>query len=224
MSASQGQGRQKTALVVGGAPHACSPELLARLAREADVVAAVDRGLDACRAADLLPDVLIGDADSATPESLAWAREARVEEIAFPVEKDDTDLGLALAWAKAHVERVIVSCVSGGRPDHALAVYGCLARHVALMPRIIEDDFECRILSAEHAPAWELGESARGMTFSFTALSAEAVVSEHGMHWELDHRRVGCLFDLGISNVVTTGSARIDVHEGIVAAFLLGRI
>lgn len=209
------------ALVVAGSPQPSSPELVAALAREAGLVIAVDAGIDACHAAGAMPDVAIGDMDSSSPEALRWAKDAGAEVLSFPPEKDDTDFSLALAWAREHAERIVVTCASGGRVDHQLAVFGCLARFADLSPRVVEDAFECRILSPSGTPAWELGEGEVGRTLSLTALAPGTVASERGMRWELDRREIPCLFDLGISNVVESAGAVVEAHGGVAAAFLL---
>lgn len=63
-------------LLVAGSPEPSSPELVARLAGEVDLVCAVDRGAEACRAADVVPDAFCGDADTVSAETLAWVRDA----------------------------------------------------------------------------------------------------------------------------------------------------
>lgn len=120
--------------------------------------------------------------------------------------------------------RVTVTCASGGRPDHALAVYGVLADNADLSPRLVEDGFECRVLSPAGTRSWELGEGAVGREFSFVALQDGTRVSERGLRWELDDYRVDALRDRGISNVIDATKATVCCHEGILAAFLLGSV
>ena len=105
--------------------------------------------------------------------------------------------------------------------DHALAVFGVLAANGDLAPVLVEDAFECRVLSPRGRMSWRLGPDAEGRGFSFVALADGTVVSERGMRWELDHFRVDALRDRGISNVVVAPDAGVTCHEGILAAFLL---
>ena len=93
-------GAPLAALVVAGSPEPSSPELVARLADEADYVVVADGGADVCRAAGVAPDVLCGDGDSASPEASAWARAAARSCVGFPTEKYATDLALALDCAR----------------------------------------------------------------------------------------------------------------------------
>lgn len=208
-------------LLVGGSPEPSSSALVSELAARAALVVAVDRGADWCREAGVLPHVFCGDADTAASGSLAWLREAGRPVELFSAEKDDTDLGLAIALARREAPgaAVTATCVSGGRPDHALGVFGVLARAADLSPRIVEDGFECRLLSPRGTGVWELGPDACGREFSLVALTP-SVVSERGMRWELERASLESLSDLGVSNRVASSTAVVECHEGVVAAFL----
>lgn len=216
------------ALVVAGSPAPSSPGLVARLASEADYVVAADRGIDTLRAAGVAPQVFCGDSDSASPEGASWGHEASLVNLDFPSEKYATDLALALESARHEAARqekrleLCLSCASGGRPDHALGVIGQLLRLSEASPRMVEDDFECRVLSPGGAEAWDLGPRARGCTLSVVALLPQSVCSETGVRWELSHRELPLLGDEGISNVVTSDDARVSCHEGALAVFLMG--
>ncbi|MCI1665483.1 MAG: thiamine diphosphokinase [Atopobiaceae bacterium] len=218
---------QVRVLVVAGSPEPCSPDLLAGLARVSDIVVACDHGADACRAAAVVPDVFCGDADSISEGGLEWVRTHVDDERFHPSAKDDTDLTLALdlahelALARGSYVETVVTCASGGRPDHALGVVCSLAHHTVDSPRLIEDGFEARILSPMGNHVWSLPADAKGKTFSMVPLAQDSVVSEVGMAWELDHRTMGCLDPLGVSNVVTSTSARLVVHEGMAIGYLL---
>jgi thiamine pyrophosphokinase len=59
------------------------------------------------------------------------------------------------------------------------------------------------------------------MTFSAIPLAEGTVVSERGMHWNLDRRPLALLADEGVSNVVEATDACVTCHEGVLAAFLL---
>ena len=87
-----------------------------------DRVIAVDRGLNAAWALGIVPDVIVGDFDSADPAALADFR--RREHIVWEVhqpEKDDTDTELAIKRAAAMGAGYIVLLgATGGRLDHLL--------------------------------------------------------------------------------------------------------
>ena len=215
------------ALIVDGSPEASSPELVRALAAEADYVVAVDRGAEALLSAGVEPDVFAGDADSVSPEAAGWAREHASADIRFPAEKYATDLALGLDCAAHEAARrsrplsVTLTCASGGRPDHALAVIGLLADAPAVGARMVEDGFELRVLRPEGEGAWELGADALGHTFSAVAVAPGTRVDLEGMQWPLADKPMGLLADLGISNVVTSTDARVVCRAGALAAFLI---
>ena len=181
------------ALIVDGSPEASSPELVRALAAEADYVVAVDRGAESLLSAGVEPDVFAGDADSVAHEA---ARRSR------PLS-------------------VTLTCASGGRPDHALAVIGLLADAPAVGARMVEDGFELRVLRPEGEGAWELGADALGHTFSAVAVAPGTRVDLEGMQWPLSDKPMGLLADLGISNVATSADARAVCRAGALAAFLI---
>jgi thiamine pyrophosphokinase len=151
--------------------------------------------------------------------------------VRYPSEKYATDLELAIDCARHEAARqgkglaLTVTCASGGRPDHALAVMGRLARAADASPRLVEDGFECRVLAPQGTSSWAVGagEGSLGATFSAIPLAEGTVVSEAGMRWELDRRALPLLSDEGVSNVVECEDARVTCHEGVLAAFVLAR-
>jgi len=88
---------------------------------ELDLIVCVDRGLQHCLQLDLLPDMLIGDMDSAPQSLLQDVRIADVKRFVFPSDKAASDLELALAiLSEEPVVEVVLLGVSGGRTDHML--------------------------------------------------------------------------------------------------------
>lgn len=214
-------------LMVAGSPEPSSTELVAQLAQSVDAVMAIDRGAEVCRAANILPAYFCGDADTISQDTLSWIKGQNSDVNLFEPAKDDTDLSLGFSTCR-HIAKqaheyleVAVTCASDGRMDHALAVFGVLAANADLAPVLIEDTFECQILSPKGCPIWEFAESEQGRHFSFVALSDKTELSLDGMRWELDHFKVDALRDRGISNVIDAEDASITVHRGVVAAFLL---
>lgn len=214
------------ALVVAGSPEPSSPELVGRLAADADYAIACDAGADVCRAAGVVPDAFVGDGDSADSATLAWIRACAARRITFPPEKYATDLALAIDAARHEASRrkgrlaLTLTCAAGGRADHALGVIGQLLAAADASPRLVEDGFELRVLSTVGTSLWKLPPDAEGATLSVIALSEGCVVSERGMRWNLDRRRLQTLGDEGISNIVASPCAEVECHGGACAVYL----
>jgi thiamine pyrophosphokinase len=109
-------------LVGGEAP---DPEALVAVApdlADAGLVVAADSGLHHAAALGLHVHAVVGDLDSADPAAVAAARDAGAEVDVHPVDKDATDLELALRAARDRGgRRVTVVGGGGGRHDHLLA-------------------------------------------------------------------------------------------------------
>ncbi len=102
-----------------------------------DQVIAADSGLRFCVEAEMTPDVILGDFDSAIPDDLLYFERCNPERIRrFPREKDETDTELAVSCALASgAGRITVLGGTGCRIDHMLG-------NVQLLLRILEADAE----------------------------------------------------------------------------------
>lgn len=210
-------------LVVGGSPEAVSHTTLSTCAQSADYLIAVDHGADACRVAGVIPQLALGDFDSAAPKTLAWLKEQQVPCMKFNADKYDTDLALALKSAEYEAIRrdsklsLTVVSTSGGHLDHQLVVLGLLATWAKMGKaniRVIENDFEMRFLVAGQVDSWQLSTIDVGKKISLVALSEECEVSETGMKWNLDHQKFTLLGDDGISNIVEAENACVTCEKG----------
>jgi thiamine pyrophosphokinase len=206
------------ALIVAAAPVTGSPRLVARLAPTFDPVIAVDGGGSICIDAGVVPDVLLGDFDSIDPAALEWLQGAGARVLTFPADKDQTDLELALDYARSvGVTSVTVTAASSGRLDHTLGALGALAAASALSPELIEPELTAWILALDGRA--ELLAVGLGATISLVAFGGDAVVSVAGVRWPLDRHVLSPAAALGISNVVTSESgAKVTLHSGVVLA------
>lgn len=113
------------AAVVFAGGDAPSDELLAaqwRCTPPDALVVAADSGLHTALRLGLRVDVVVGDLDSVAPSALDAARAAGARIDVHPVDKDATDLELALAAARdLGARRITVVSGDGGRHDHLLA-------------------------------------------------------------------------------------------------------
>ena len=210
-------------LVVGGSPEAVSHTTLSICAQSADYLIAVDHGADVCHAAGVIPQLVLGDFDSASAETLSWLKEQQVPCMKFNADKYDTDLALALKSAEYEAIRrdsklsLTVVSTSGGHLDHQLVVLGLLATWAKTgkaSVRVIENDFEMRFLVAGQVDSWQLNTIDVGKKISLVALSEECEVSEAGMRWNLDHQKFTLLGDDGISNIVESDNAWVRCEKG----------
>jgi thiamine pyrophosphokinase len=160
-----------------------------------------------------LPDAVIGDMDSLPEQSRQWLVAATVPFIVAPVQKDETDLELALLHAAEHYrENILIIAAFGGRLDQTLANILLLA-HPALK--------ECRIeLLAPFQRAWLVTAETEirgdiGDTLSLIPLGGEVLVRQTaGLLWSLRDEILAFGPARGVSNSLTAAVATVSVESG----------
>lgn len=204
-------------VVAGGEPVA--PALVSALPGSARVVAA-DAGVDLAAGLGWTVDVAVGDFDSITAGGQRGLAAAGVDVRRHPVDKDATDLELALEVADQLALdgaldpcRVLVLGLEGGRPDHALANL-----LVASAPRFGRLDVE---LVLAQGRAWVVrdelaGTVAAGDLLSLVPVHGPATVSVAGVRWPLDRSLLPAGTTRGVSNLAAGGPVRVTVHDGTV--------
>ena len=152
---------------------------------------AVDRGLEVCRRSELLPDLAVGDGDSCSRETLAWAERAGVPFEKFSSDKDLTDFQLAL---KIFVEKhknngknIMLTGAFGGRFDHlwslAATFVNCSCGGVS---SFMADDREGMVILRSRESA-SLRFAKPPKAVSLVPFSPECTgVSISGVKWPLD--------------------------------------
>jgi thiamine pyrophosphokinase len=207
------------ALLVCAAMMEGSAELLAVLARDADLVIAVDGGGSLCLQAAVEPDLLLGDFDSLPAADLQRLDDLGVEILRFPAEKDSSDLELAVAEARRRgATSVVLTAASAGRLDHTLAVLALLAETADLRSHLADPDLDIWTLTPEGRDS--IGFSGEGATVSLLVFGIPARVTAEGMVWELNDATLDVGSSLGLSNRIgPTGEARISAASGVVLAF-----
>ena len=101
-----------------------------------ELIITADKGLERIAGLQMLPDIMLGDYDSISPEVLAdYEKQKGILNLKFPPEKDYTDLHLAIETAIEHgATELCVMGATGTRLDHVLANMGllklCLEQHV----------------------------------------------------------------------------------------------
>ncbi len=87
---------------------------------EDDFIIAADGGTSHALALGLVPDIIIGDLDSA-PSDLQPLKEKGTQVIQYPADKNETDLELAIQYALTlNPGQVIILAALGGRLDQTL--------------------------------------------------------------------------------------------------------
>jgi thiamine pyrophosphokinase len=176
-------------------------------------VIAADSGAEHAAALGVAVDLLVGDLDSISAETLA-----RIPDVErHPVDKDATDLELALAAAlRLEPERVLVVGGIEGRLDHLLGELLLLASPAYAGVELDAQLGAARVHVIRDARtiAGEPGE-----VVSLFALHGPAagVVTE-GLHYPLRGETLEPGSTRGVSNVFAAHEARISLERGVLLA------
>jgi thiamine pyrophosphokinase len=184
---------------------------------EQDLVIAVDQGLEQVERLGLIPDLIIGDMDSADEELLA--RHGNCEIMRYPARKDETDTELALDWCERKGIKQIVICNDmGGRFDHAFAL-------IQNLLRLNDSGISCRIESRDQRlwllqPETDL-DGLEGCLLSLLSLCFDSrFEGSEGLEYPLDGLVLHHDLTRGISNRITKDRASIRLLSGSVLAVL----
>jgi thiamine pyrophosphokinase len=190
----------------------------------ADLAVAADGGLALSDAVGRPVDLVVGDLDSVDPEQLAAAVAAGSRVQRHPVDKDLTDLELALAAAEAAAgddpARVVVAGSDGGRLDHLLAVVGVLAA-----PRWSGVEAEALLGPARVVPVRGTRRipGRPGELVSLLAVHGVARgVRTSGLQWALAGEDLQPGSGRGVSNRLVDDEAVVEVRDGCVLVVLPG--
>jgi len=201
----------RTAIVVAGGA-VSARDRSARL--HAELVIAADSGFDHADMLGLKVDVLVGDLDSISPRGLREAEQSGVEIQRHPIDKDQTDLELALDVAlRRQCAKLLVLGSGGGRRDHELANVLLLAS--TRFAGVEIDAWQAEVtLAIVHRPRsfrWAPGDN---VTLLPIGGPVTGIVTE-GLRYPLQGETLEAGTSRGVSNVVDATLASISVDTGV---------
>lgn len=171
-------------------------------------VIAADKGIVQLRKKGVEPDLVVGDFDS-----LGYVPEAR-ELVRHPVEKDDTDMMLAVreGLRRGYRDFILYGGV-GGRLDHTLANVQTLGFLQARGARGLLYGEGTAVTLLENG-AMCFPAAAQGTLSVFCFGDKAEGVSESGLHYPLENASLTNAFPLGVSNDFTGQESSVSVQKG----------
>ena len=200
-------------LVCGGTLSAAFLQEIRKQYKEASIYA-VDGGLTIAATAGIVPDVLVGDFDTAEPVLVEqYAKQCKV--FRHPPEKDATDTELAIELAIEHgAEELVLLGATGSRMDHTLANIHMLYKILLLGKRACIRNENNRI-SLHKQSFYKKKEEMFGNFVSFLPFGGEVTgVTLRGFKYPLEHALLTAGNSLGISNEVLSENIEISFETG----------
>ena len=182
-------------------------------------VIACDGGIDHCRKDNIVPDIMVGDFDSATNENYIYCKNMGVEEIKFPTHKDMTDMEIGMDLALQYgADEIYIFGGIGSRLDHSLG-------NVHLMCKSLKEGVKAFLINEDNTvtlvdKSIEINTH-RGQTVSLIPLTTTVEgVTTVNLEYALNNATMTIGSTLGISNVATEDTISISVKNGILIVFL----
>ncbi len=204
----------RVVIVANGVP--TSDTALAAWVHPGDLLIAADGGARLLRENDLVPDYVIGDFDSLTALELAQLEANDVQLQRHPVDKDETDLELALHFALEHKpDEILILAALGGRWDQSLANILLLANPMwrSVLITLVDGSQRINLIAPNHDHQI-VGKS--GDTVSLIPIGNKATgVTTHGLQWGLDDEMLEFGTTRGVSNVIIATKASVAIREGL---------
>lgn len=182
---------------------------------------AADKGAKYFLGNNIIPDIVLGDADSAGKEIFHQAASLGCEVLTYPKEKDDTDLQLLLK--KLPIGDLVISGIWGGRFDH-------LYSNVFSLTKIFEDKLGIIIMADDKEIMFfikdnetlelDFANNQAVEAISLLPLTKKTKVSIEGVHWPLKKESLNMYQPYAISNVIENDNIVIcSCHEGMVGLY-----
>ena len=207
-------------LITGGRkPNVAWFNALKNLRRDCKIFS-VDHGIDFCRENDILPEILIGDLDSAESSSIEWVMDNKIKIERHPVDKDFTDTQLALQNFQEISEDkfFIITGAFGGRLDHLYSTLFTCAN--SKIKNCLTDEQETVIfLNGGESVKLEFMEKPFALSFLPMSETCDGV-SIDGVHWKLNSASLSQKLPNAVSNRVESNIVKISVTSGKLAVYL----
>lgn len=202
-------------LATGGrAPRA---EWLAKTAHQR-ILWCIDHGIDYCYSANLLPQRLIGDGDSANNACWDWAAKNQVKVDKFPPEKDYTDTQLALEMAAKENAFVVLTGAFGGRLDHAFSTAFTFA-HSSLKGIMADENEALIFIKAGEGVCLNFEAAPKALSLLAFSQAARGVNIDN-VKWPLNNKELQQGFPYSVSNEISKNPVHVSVADGILGIYL----
>jgi len=181
-----------------------------------DLIIAADGGMTHCQALGIKPSIVIGDLDSLDPDYLKSLQTSGTEIISYPINKDQTDLELALHKAfDLGSDEILVLGALGARWDMTISnlLLPASPEFSKVAIRLIDGHQEIILLRGRGELTFN---GKKGDMLSLIPLGQDAYgVALRGLEYPLEDDVLKFGATRGISNVLLEDTATVYLKKGL---------
>lgn len=182
--------------------------------QEDDFIIAANGGTRLAYLLQRMPALVVGDSDSLPGHLQVWLKSHEVPVKKHPVEKDETDLELAIRYAiTLKPKKILFLGLTGGRTDHMLANFallGTVAAH-GIAVEVIVNREHIFTVAGQFTLNGNIGETISLIPWGGTVYG----ITTTGLKWELQNEDLPFGSARGISNILIKSTIEITVEQGL---------
>jgi len=194
------------------------PQKVRQFLHKNDYLIAVDGGLRHLIALNLMPDLVVGDLDSITPEMFKFIESNQIPKLQLDIHKNETDLEIAIQTAfELDYKDIILIGAIGNRVDHTLENIFILAKPVweNINFTITDGTQDIFLIRSEKTFPGNIND-----IVSLIPLTAiVSGVMTKGLYYPLNHEDLFRENARGISNLMVSNEAMVQIKSGILICF-----
>ncbi len=182
-----------------------------------DYIIAADKGIEAANKAGIIPDLIVGDFDSADNESVDYYKD-KSNIIRLDTHKDDTDTEHALNYAISHeADFIIIIGATGTRYDHSIA-------NICLLKKCADKGIEAYIID-KHNKIYIINKSHRIYKSNYDYISflplcnSVSNITLDGFEYSGEDISLVSGTSLGVSNRIINEYGDIRFNKGYLIVF-----
>jgi thiamine pyrophosphokinase len=219
-SMKEGAGLVHNRIVVVANGDLSDPQYIHRQIRADDTIICADGGALHALAMGLQPALVVGDMDSLPSHLIKRLKDGGAQFLRFPVEKDQSDLELALERAveMAPAEILLLAALGGERLDQAFGNLMLLTipLRAGIPAQIIDERHRVFLVDSEITLQGSPGE----IVSLFPLTAAVYGVKTEGLKYPLCGETLYFASTRGLSNVFSGASARVSTVSGLLLVIL----
>lgn len=208
----------KTALIIGNG-NETEKRIIENI--HYDYIICADGGLERAKKYGIVPDIIIGDFDSVDLSVLKQYESNNIPIEKFPIEKDSTDMELAVEFAISKgYNNIILTGASGSRLDHTLGNIMLMERcfKIGVIITLIDNNNEIKIISDNTDLIIDFKEG-----YYISIIPVDDFIQGlnlEGFKYPLNNVNVQRGSTLCISNQIISINGRITLRKGTAIVFI----